>query len=574
MKLSPEDLEDDFIEYDRSTVIVDPDYFANTFVVQYYHKLRQTPDTAKEIGAKIQSLNLKTLEIETVTSQHSHNAGVIFVATGVMSKADEVRRKFAQTFFLAPIHAGFDCTNIVVPLVFEPETEFGDLSDKKESEMVKEINGYLNHIGQDDSMTVNSSDSSSSGAKEEKITYASIVMGPKAAAGGASYSRWTPETSKRILGSTNLSAEPTASHPTNAQDIAANFLKQYYHALCKTPELANQFYDEMSVLSWPNSDGKMTTVTTLKEIDVKIRTLNFTNSMPKIETVVVQNSHDSGIIVVVTGAINGTDDVRKEFSQTFFLAPGELPRYFVRNDIAVLTSTSVVPSGTLQVENTEESKMVKEIVNEQSKYIGQDGSMTVNNSDSSGATKEMGSYASIVKAPKPAASGVSNLRGTATKTGIRKLGSTNLSAEPMSSPLTSDIHSSNPRKVEGHSVYIRNLPLNTNVAEVTKDFRKFGPINDGSVQVKIHKDYGYCYGFVEFQSLDSMENAIKESPLKIGGHNVVVEKKKSTIRAGSGHTERFTSERGKFQNDGFRGRGYFGRGGNDSFKERGYLGQK
>lgn len=51
-----------------------------------------------------------------------------------------------------------------------------------------------------------------------------------------------------------------------------------------------------------------------------------------------------------------------------------------------------------------------------------------------------------MKVPKPAASGASNLRGTATKTGIRKLGSTNLSAERTSSPLTSDIGSGNPRK--------------------------------------------------------------------------------------------------------------------------------
>lgn len=61
--------------------------------------------------------------------------------------------------------------------------------------------------------------------------------------------------------------------------------------------------------------------------------------MPKIETVVAQNSHDSGIIVVVTGAITGTDDVRMEFTRTFSLAPQERGEgYFVRNDIALITS--------------------------------------------------------------------------------------------------------------------------------------------------------------------------------------------------------------------------------------------
>lgn len=63
--------------------------------------------------------------------------------------------------------------------------------------------------------------------------------------------------------------------------------------------------------------------------------------MPIIKTVVAQDSHDLGIIVVVTGAIIGTGDVRKEFTQTFFLAPQERGEgYFVRNDIALITSAS------------------------------------------------------------------------------------------------------------------------------------------------------------------------------------------------------------------------------------------
>lgn len=112
------------------------------------------------------------------------------------------------------------------------------------------------------------------------------MKGPKAAASGASNSRWaTTETSKRMLGSTNLFSAATASPPScyvgpqstnpqkgansegvnvDAEVIAANFLKQYYHVLCKTPELDNQFYNETSILTWQNSDGRMTEVTTLK----------------------------------------------------------------------------------------------------------------------------------------------------------------------------------------------------------------------------------------------------------------------------------------------------------------------
>lgn len=37
---------------------------------------------------------------------------------------------------------------------------------------------------------------------------------------------------------------------------------------------------------------------------------------------------------------------------------------------------------------------------------------------------------------------------------------------------------------EGHSIYIRNLPLNITVAQLEFEFKKFGPIKQGGVQVR------------------------------------------------------------------------------------------
>lgn len=81
---------------------------------------------------------------------------------------------------------------------------------------------------------------------------------------------------------------------------------------------------------------------------------------------------------------------------------------FLLNDVTLFDSASV----NLKVENTEknaapsgerksrifldeekETDMVKDIVNERVNDIGQDGSTTMNSSDSSGATKEDRSYA-------------------------------------------------------------------------------------------------------------------------------------------------------------------------------------
>lgn len=54
--------------------------------------------------------------------------------------------------------------------------------------------------------------------------------------------------------------------------------------------------------------------------------------MPVIETVDAQDSYYFGIIVVVTGSFSGTDDVKRKFTQTFFLAP-QVKGYFVLNDV-------------------------------------------------------------------------------------------------------------------------------------------------------------------------------------------------------------------------------------------------
>lgn len=61
---------------------------------------------------------------------------------------------------------------------------------------------------------------------------------------------------------------PAATHFTpvfyNAETIGKAFAAQYYSVLYYTPQVAYNFYNEMSILSWPSSDGTMTSVTTLR----------------------------------------------------------------------------------------------------------------------------------------------------------------------------------------------------------------------------------------------------------------------------------------------------------------------
>ncbi|XP_030521405.1 nuclear transport factor 2 isoform X2 [Rhodamnia argentea] len=120
----------------------------NAFVEQYYHILHQSPGlvhrfyqdssflsrpdvsgnittvtTTQAINKKILSLNYEdfTAEIETADAQESYGKGVIVLVTGCLTGKDHVRRKFTQTFFLAPQEKGYFVLNDVFRFLEENE---------------------------------------------------------------------------------------------------------------------------------------------------------------------------------------------------------------------------------------------------------------------------------------------------------------------------------------------------------------------------------------------------------------------------------------------------------------------
>ena len=58
-------------------------------------------------------------------------------------------------------------------------------------------------------------------------------------------------------------AIPAAALPST-QVVGNAFVEQYYHILHQFPELVYKFYQDVSVVSRPNSDGVMTLVTTMQ----------------------------------------------------------------------------------------------------------------------------------------------------------------------------------------------------------------------------------------------------------------------------------------------------------------------
>jgi hypothetical protein len=126
----------------------------------------------------------------------------------------------------------------------------------------------------------------------------------------------------------------TATPPTtpSAEMVGNAFVEQYYHILHQSPELVYRFYQESSVISRPDSNGVMTSVTTMKGINEKILSLNFKEFKAEIKTADAQKSHKEGVTVLVTGCLTGKDNLRRKFAQSFFLAPQDND-FFVLNNV-------------------------------------------------------------------------------------------------------------------------------------------------------------------------------------------------------------------------------------------------
>ncbi|KAL2528610.1 Nuclear transport factor 2 (NTF2) family protein with RNA binding (RRM-RBD-RNP motif) domain [Forsythia ovata] len=433
-------------------------------------------------------------------------------------------------------------------------------------------------------------------------------------------------------------ATQTATPPAPTAQVVGNaFVEQYYHILHHSPELVFRFYQDRSVLSRPGPDGVMTTVTTMKSINDKICSLDYKNFKAEIKTADAQDSFEDGVIVLVTGCLTGKDNLRRKFTQTFFLAPqdkgyyvfNDVFRYVEENEPDVSAGTVVgiddIPSTSLNVdpepanvidppnldqassrehivENIEED-VHDQVIDEREVSIDEDlvvESESHLNENHISAVAESVSFATQEDAPKKSYASILSSQSISKK-GTTKVyipSYTSRVAPSKTEKLSVDVapHASDPEasapavalnapeiddlqdEVEGHSIYIRNLPLDITAHQLEAEFKKFGSIKQNGVQVRSNKLQGFCFGFVEFRDFSSMQSAIQASPITIGNRQAVVEIKRTTTRVGPGRG-RFPNSRGGFRQDSYRVRVNFsgGPGGrsygrNDSFRGRGNFG--
>ncbi|PIA33632.1 hypothetical protein AQUCO_04100211v1 [Aquilegia coerulea] len=126
--------------------------------------------------------------------------------------------------------------------------------------------------------------------------------------------------------------EMATQTPPSAQVVGNAFVEQYYQILHQSPELVHRFYTDMSVLSRPGPDGIMTSVKTMQAINEVIISLDYKGNKAEIKTIDAQDSYQSGVVVLVTGWLTMKNNVKRKFTQSFFLAPQD-KGYFVLNDV-------------------------------------------------------------------------------------------------------------------------------------------------------------------------------------------------------------------------------------------------
>nr|XP_009404225.1 PREDICTED: ras GTPase-activating protein-binding protein 1-like [Musa acuminata subsp. malaccensis]XP_009404226.1 PREDICTED: ras GTPase-activating protein-binding protein 1-like [Musa acuminata subsp. malaccensis] len=415
-----------------------------------------------------------------------------------------------------------------------------------------------------------------------------------------------------------MAAQPSSAERSSfsAQVVGNAFVQQYYHVLQQSPEHVYRFYQDSSKLGRPDAHGAMSSVTSTDAINAKI--LSMGSVRAEMTSVDAQESLGGGVIVLVTGHLTGEDNVKRDFTQSFFLARQD-KGFYVLNDIfrfveevdhqqghqslANDSGAPHAPESDLPPEEeqhapdqTDVLPVEEEEVNEEEVYNPSDNGEVVeeeeptgevinevpSNSESNAVTaqEEMPkkSYASIVKVMKDSASVSVPTRASSMPTSI-KAEPQAIPAPPaapasdMSASSSAAAESSNVQEAEtdGYSVYVKSLPMDATPAQLEEVFKKFGPIKPGGIQVRSHKLQGFCFGFVEFEVTSAVQSAIEASPIMIGGRSAYVEEKRAP---GSrvGNRGRFAPGRGGgFRNDG-RGRSNYGGGmgyGRGDFGSRG-----
>lgn len=122
--------------------------------------------------------------------------------------------------------------------------------------------------------------------------------------------------------------------PATASLVGNAFVNQYYNVLHQSPHVVHRFYTDESKLSRAEAgpNGTVDTVVTQAGIHEKVMSMDYGDIRAEIKTVDSQESLSGSVLVMVSGSLSSQSRAKRNFVQTFFLAPQE-KGYYVLNDM-------------------------------------------------------------------------------------------------------------------------------------------------------------------------------------------------------------------------------------------------
>ncbi|KAJ9549092.1 hypothetical protein OSB04_021635 [Centaurea solstitialis] len=378
-----------------------------------------------------------------------------------------------------------------------------------------------------------------------------------------------------------------SEHRHSAQDVAEAFVPRYYDILYEHPEEAHKFYKDHSVLSRPNADGSVRTITTVKGIDAEIRGSDMKDCWTtKILSMYAQDSLQESVFVGITGVSQSKDNAIRYFSQNFLLAP-QTNGFYVLNDFYQFIDEVISPKITgidsfpgylikdcvqtimkdkcisteddideINQINANSSDTKNSLLPNEQKNSAPEIAQSVSSTDQEDVKKE--SYASIVaknttevghkvlekelnhkSSSTGETSGVkddddqpnspdsngqeSGNRETYASIVARQSSSSAISATPESSVLP-------PKQVPppryAKTVLIKDIPPHLNRDTLTKAIQdQLGSLKQKNIHIRGYED-GYSYAFVEFYQPKCARQAVQIGSIKFDGWECPIEPKK------------------------------------------------
>ncbi|XP_078182598.1 nuclear transport factor 2-like isoform X1 [Carex rostrata] len=390
------------------------------------------------------------------------------------------------------------------------------------------------------------------------------------------------------------------------------FVTQYYNNLYKHPEEMYMFYKDLSSIT--RIDGNnVESATGMMEIHTLISAVKF--SSIEIKTANFLRSYGDGLMAVVSGLVQrGQYEKRRKFIQAFFLAPQD-SGYYILNDLFHYVDEEYFCNPDVLAQSSYENLTKSQPASEAVEGYAHDGQINLdeflvpaythgngNHSsykysdqaqhmasqtnclieetissfsnatisaavDSSGIAAPVDepmeeptrhTYASILKV------GVSEGEQSVTyQPPVHRPPSANLEAQQQDWSYPSNgtapvANAAEDYEVDSKSVYVKNVSRYFTEADLEIEFNKYGRLVPDGVAIRSHKETGRYYAFVEYEDSEGVENALKASPVVIGGWEMHVEERRPGTGAasrgrGRGRGGRFGG-RGRGRSDGYRSR--------------------